>query len=370
MGMKKALFLFVCIGLHHCYGQLSVNILMPPAGIMDKQQLWNIIATNTETEPLAVQVQIRFSEVNTGQPVFTGSSSLFILSPGTTQLTPSTMGTVLYNIVNPDYQMDPGPTGLLPVGTFTVCYDFLISKYAKVVQECQQINIPPLGPLLLMQPSNGTTLQDLYPVFGWLPPSPVNSFNNLRYDLRVVEILANQTGADAIKDNVPLFNTSSLAATNFPYTHNAHALEPGKKYAWQILAMNNLTVIAKSETWTFLIKEDAVQGSLPKPDPVFFKLRKEGAHDGYAVCWGNLRFDYLNETSDTAWHVLLEDLTAPKHISFVIALDSTKLKRGQNLVNYDAAADKRFIDKHQYVIKVVNSRNEVWQLRFEYRKQD
>lgn len=366
--MKRILFFIALLASTCMHAQLSVNILLPPSGVADKQQLWNIIATNTEASPLSVQAQITFSEINTGQPVFVASAPPMMLAPGTTQVTPGSIGTVLYNIVNPDYRIDPGPNGLLPVGTFMVCYNFVITKYDKVVRECQQINIPPLGPLLLTQPADRSESDNLQPLFSWLPPSPVNTIGNLRYDLRLVEVIANQSPVDAIRDNLAVFTTPNIDATNYPYTGSLSQLQPGKQYAWQVIAMNNLTPVTKSEVWTFSIKPGAVAGVLPKADPVFFKLKKEGATDGYAVFWGRLRFDYLNETADNTWNISFEDISDSKHTAFTIPMDSTLLKRGQNLVNYDAASDRRFIDGHQYVVRVINSRNEVWLLRFEYRK--
>src|SRR5689334_3416555 len=158
-------YIFLISGLFSvlcCNGQLSVNILVPPSGMMDKQQLWNIIVTNTELTPLSIQVQANFSEMNTGQPVFTAATGSLMIAAGTKQLSAATIGQVQYNSVNANYRIDPGPTGLLPVGNFTVCYSFLIEKYGKVVQECQPVSIPPLGPLLLNQPSNESALKELH----------------------------------------------------------------------------------------------------------------------------------------------------------------------------------------------------------------
>jgi hypothetical protein len=368
--MRYILFLplFLCALCGH--GQVSVNILVPPSGMMDKQQLWNIIVTNIEPAALSVQLQVNFSELSTGQPVFSASTGPVLINAGTKQLSASTIGAVQYNSLNGNYRIDPGPTGLLPVGSFMVCYDFLILKYNKVVQECQPLNIPPLGPLLLNQPVNGSTVQELHPLFTWLPPSPVQSLTNLRYDVKYVEVLSNQSAADAIQDNIPLFITRNVVSGNYQYMQSAPALLPGRTYAWQVTAMNNQSEIAKSESWSFTTKQETSPVIFSKPDPSYIKLKKGGAQDGYAVFTNNIRFDYLNETTDNIWKVRVEDLSEARHESFMLVLDSTKLSRGQNLVNYDAAADRRFVDKHQYLLQVINSRNEVWQLRFEYRKQD
>lgn len=366
--MRKIFLFTALLCFKNMTAQLSVNILMPPAGIMDKQQLWNIIVTNTEASPFGLQLQVTFSDINSGQPVFTASVSPFMLNPGTTQFTAGSIGSVFFNIVNPDYQIDPGPNGLLPVGTFMVCYDFMITKYNKVVRECQQINIPPLGPLLLVQPSDGTEVPNLNPVLSWLPPSPVQMLNNLRYDLRLVEVQAGQTPADAIKENLSLLTAPGITATNYPYNNQSSSLESGKKYAWQIIALNNQTSITKSEIWSFTTKGNSTEIQPVKTEPTYIKLRKKGMSDGYAVFWGRLRFEYYNETGDKTWNIRVDDLTSATHNSFNLPMDSMVLRRGQNLVDYNTAGDRRFIDKHRYLLTISNSQNELWELRFEYRK--
>jgi hypothetical protein len=315
-------------------------------------------------------LQVSFSELSTGQPVFTAATAPIIVGTGTKQLSATAVGQVQYNSLNPNYRIDPGPTGLLPVGNFTVCYNFLIEKYGKVVQECQPVSIPPLGPLLLNQPSNGSTLQELHPLFSWLPLSGVQSLTNLKYDLKLVEVLANQSAADAIKDNLPLYTRRHLAATNYLHTSNAPSLLPGKIYAWQVTATSNLSEIAKSETWVFTTHQETPGNPLTLANLTYIKLKKAGAQDGYAVFNGGLHFDYFNETADTIWNIRVEDLTGGRHISFLLPMDSVKLSRGQNLVNYPAADDKRFIHGHQYLLQVMNSNNEAWQIRFSYRKKD
>jgi hypothetical protein len=367
---RNTLLLFIIMNTAGAHGQLTVNILVPPSGMVDKQQLWNIILTNTDPTSLSIQVQASFSELSTGQPVFTASTGSMIIGTGTKQLTAATIGQVQYNSVNGNYRIDPGPTGLLPVGSFSVCYSFLIEKYNKVVQECQPVNIPPLGPLLLNQPSNGSNLKEFHPMFSWLPLSTGQSLTNLKYDLRLVEVLPNQSAADAMLDNAPLFVSHNLSAANYLYTPSAPQLLPGKQYAWRVIATNNLSEITKSETWSFTTNEETPGKPLPLNNPTYIKLKKAGAQDGYAVFNGNIRFDYFNETSDTSWNVQIEDLSNARHVSFALSLDNVKLAKGQNLVNYPAAEDKRFIHGHQYLLRVMNSNNEAWQIRFTYRKQD
>jgi hypothetical protein len=160
----------------------------------------------------------------------------------------------------------------------------------------------------------------------------------------------------------------NLSDATYLYTPNEPSLLPGKVYAWQITATSNLSEIVKSEIWSFSTRKDVVMEALQGQEPSYTKLKKAGVMDGFGVYSGNIRFDYFNETNDTIWNIHVEDLTGARPISFSLQLDSVKLHRGKNLVNYATMNDKRFVDKHQYLLKVINSRNEVWQLRFEYRK--
>lgn len=366
---RNTLLLFMILVTATGYGQLTVNVLIPPSGLMDKQQLWNIILTNTEQTPLSIQVQASFSDLATGQPVFTAATAPIIVGPGTKQLSATTVGQVQYNFLSANYRIDPGPTGLLPVGSFSVCYNFLIEKYNKVVQECQPVTVPPLGPLLLNQPANGSTLQEYHPLFTWLPPTPVSSLNGLKYDLKLVEIVANQSAADAMQDNVPLLVMRNLSAANYLHTPNAPQLLPNKQYAWQVTATSNLSEIAKSEIWSLSTRQEMAAESAVT-NQAFIKLKKGNSAGGFAVLKGNIRFDYFNETADSTWNIRVQDLSAKNLNVFTLSPDSTRLIRGQNLVDYAAGEDNRFIHGHQYLLQVVNSANEIWQLRFEYRKQD
>src|SRR5689334_11379333 len=94
---RNILLLLIIMHTVRGYGQLTANVLIPSSGLMDKQQLWNIILTNTEQLPLSIQVQASFSELSTGQPVFTASTTPIIVGMGTKQLSATTIGQVQYN---------------------------------------------------------------------------------------------------------------------------------------------------------------------------------------------------------------------------------------------------------------------------------
>ena len=80
------------------------------------------------------------------------------------------------------------------------------------------------------------------------------------------------------------------------------------------------------------------------------------------------RIDYCKALGDSVWHIQIVEQNFPPSAPFSLDKANTPLRVGHNLVVYDAEDDNRFINNRQYLIKVTNSQDEVWQLRFEYRR--
>ena len=371
MKLMNKLFVFLTLFVSStASSQLVVNVMMPASGLVQKQQLWNILITNTANSVVHLQIQTSLHELATGRPVLSAATGVIVLNPGTTQLTAASVGQVQYNVLSSDYRIDPGPVGLLPVGSFNVCYNFVGEGAKLVLQDCQSLNIQPLTPLLLNMPANGSTLDHVNPTFYWLPLSSAQLLTNLTYVMNLVEVFPGQTPADATQRNIPVFATRNLSSANLAYGHNAPALVKGKEYAWQVIAMNNITEIIRSESWSFKVADKAdAKGS--KAGNVYVKLRKEGDAGGYTIFYGSLRFEYFNETSDTTWNVELVDFNAGNAGKIHIAhLDTLKMSRGENLVDISKEMAVGLRDRHIYSLSLRNSRGEIWMLKFEYRKED
>src|SRR5205823_11230375 len=94
---------------------------------------------------------------------------------------------------------------------------------------------------------------------------------------------------------------------------------------------------------------------------------KKDPDGSYALFSGDIKFDYLNETTDSVWTINVYDVS--ENNRKVLPMDSIPLKPGENLVKYPAEkAMKLFSDKHFYQLEVSNSRGELWRLRFEFLK--
>lgn len=368
--MKKILILVVMFVALQAKSQLLVNLQLPPNGVMQKSQLWNMTLTNTGTATLSLHIELMFTDILNSMQIMSAATQIVTIAPGTTQMNNSLLLPIQYNVLSTSYNIDASPNGLLPVGDFEVCYSFMSHSsdaVEKIAEECQELIIEPLSPPQLVYPYDQSVIETKSPQLIWLPPMPVNLFTNLKYDLDLVEVFLNQSPADAIQQNLPVFHQQGIAGTTLLYPVNAPMLELNKQYAWRIIAKSNEALVGQSETWMFSIGEFSSGDSLGSIELPFAKLKKDD-RGGYAIFVNELKFDYLNENADPIWNLVVYDLSTTEKKQVSLTMDSIVLKPGQNLVKYDVSNNSDFIDKHLYLLEIINSRKESWRLRFEFRK--
>ncbi|MCU7549882.1 hypothetical protein OCK74_12190 [Chitinophagaceae bacterium LB-8] len=367
--MKKLMILSSLLVSLCCEAQLLINLQTAPVGMVQKSQLWNMAVSNINNTNLTFHIEVIMSDVSAGRPVLSAVTEPLTLPSGTKQLNASSFAPIQYNILSAAYNIDQTPSGLLPVGNFEVCYRFLRhlpEDVENIAEECQEITVEPISPPQLIYPYDQAAIEVSCPQLSWLPPAPVSLFTNLTYDLQLVEIFASQTAEDAIQKNLPVFIRQSIPATNLLYPSSAPALQADKQYAWRVTAKNNSVQVAQSETWQFNMKQSRMVDNLQRNLP-YAKLEKN-VEGGFALFFGEIRFDYFNDSEDSVWHISCLDLTSTRQRPFSFDIDSIPLIKGQNLVKFNVRDHYEFIDKHLYLLEIKNSRNEIWHLRFEYRK--
>jgi hypothetical protein len=368
--MKKASFALLFFVVVQSHAQLLVHLNLSPQGVVEKSQLWPITLINTTNSALTLRVELTISDAKSGAPVLSASTKSFSINPGTTQINNAYLQPILYNVLGVGYNIDASSTGLLPLGDFAACYSFMAiqrENIVKLAEECTELVVEPLGPPQLVMPYDQSVLESKNPQLSWLPPMPANLFSNLKYDLELVEVLPNQSQEDAVQQNIPVFQQSSVSFTTIQYPLSAQALQLNKLYAWRVIAKSNETYIGKSETWVFKIKEFENADSLITNAVPYGELKTQD-QPSYAIFSDELKFDYLNELEDSVWHISIYDLSSSERKIILLNMDSIPLKPGQNLVNYSVKNIPDFINRHLYLLEVINSRKESWRLRFEYRK--
>lgn len=351
--------------------QVIVNVQLPAAGIHLKSQLWAVSLINTLSEEPSVTIEVLVTDVQTNQPVLSGVSAILRLKKGVTQITAATASPIVYNVLNAGYNIDANPMGFLPIGMFSICYRVNRvdgDRNERLAEECETIEIEPIGPPMLVLPFDEDEIETTRPLFSWIAASPHALFQNALYDLTLVEVLPAQLGSDAIQQNMPLLIQRNISMTSQPYPAGFPGLDSSKTYAWQVTAKNNTSSIVKSEVWVFRIKRPIRDSTTLVNHRFFAKVRRQD-DAAYAIFKGTARYEYNNELNDSVIQVKLFDISRSKK---EIPLDSFSysVRVGQNLMSLDLQDLSGIIHNHFYLLEITNSRLERWYLKFEYRKPD
>ena len=259
---------FLSLGLK-AGAQLTINVQLPPAGLVQRDQLWNVVAVNNTNATIDGALTLSLQETATGRTVLSANSGNVMLPRGVKVLTPQDVQPVQYN-----YLSSGIGAGYLPIGNYTACYR--LSRVSgdvieTIAEECVPLRISPLSPPLLNTPADTSELPTRYPQFSWIPPTPVEMFLDLNYRISVAEVLPGQTPAQALLGNVPVYATDHLSSLSASYPSSYTQLTPGKRYAWQVQAFNGSEAVANTEVWSFRVRNDSASQVLP-PTQAYIKL--------------------------------------------------------------------------------------------------
>lgn len=369
---KKFGLMILLLAAALCHAQIIVMPQLQKAGVVQKPQLWNMAITNTDAGSISGHIEVVLGDNVTGQPILSGVGKVFSIAPGSLQINSAMMDPIQYTQLNANYVIDPSPTGFLPIGNFSVCISFyrhLHDGISQIAEECDFIEVEPLGPPQLTLPWDESEEISKTPTFSWLPPTPASFFTMLNYDLDVAEILPGQSAADAIQQNIPLLHQLNIIPVSFLYPVSAPALEYDKQYAWRITAKNNGVVVSQSETWVFTLKQELTKPFIRTNNLPYIKL-VNGDQPGYAVGIDYLKFEYMNEANDSTWNIVVSDLSTSTIDIIPMRWDTIPIRYGQNLVNIDLSDKAIFVSRHNYMLELSNRWGEKWRLRFEFRRKD
>lgn len=349
--------------------QVVVNLQLPPLGLTIKPQLWNLSLINTTGANMNVQLQMVMTDVATGQTVLAGTSPSFIIPSGAKLLTANDVSPVTYNS-GAGYTIDPSPNGFLPVGIYNICYT--VTRFSKdipeqIADECVTAEVEPISPPQLIQPGDSDRVILNRPFFTWLPPTPFNSFSNLLYDYTLVEVQSTQSAADAIQQNIPVLLQSNISFTSLQYPLSMPELDTAKLYAWRVTAKNNGSPVASSEIWCFRI-EQLSNDTVKLPSKGYYAALRRTQDASYSICNGMLRYQYQHETNSNTVQFNITDISNARQTAIPLDSNSCQVKYGSNYMIFDLTSNAGMIDRHMYLLEVINAANERWYLKFEYRK--
>jgi hypothetical protein len=236
--------------------QVSLAVQVPPTGVLQKSQLWNLVLVSTADQPVTAYVKLTLLSTKDNTPLMTAITKDFLLTKGAKQLSNNEVSPVQYNYFSAAFNADRNPNGLLPVGNYLACYTVLKSDgelSIEMAEECIPVEVEPLSPPLLNTPFDRDTVANGYPQFTWLPPTPLGLFNDLSYDMLITEVMANQSATESIQQNIPVYSAGNLRTLVNLYPASNKALDTAKWYAWRVIAKNNNQLVAQSEVWVFRV---------------------------------------------------------------------------------------------------------------------
>lgn len=250
--MKKIFVWLTVLAPLFTDGQVTVSAQLPPAGMIQKDQLWNLVLVNNSSQMPEITLSLDLQDAVTGQTVLSGGSRSFVFGKGVKMVSLRDLQPIQYN-----YMAAELTASYIPLGSYTACYR-IIRNGSKgpepLADECVRLNINPLSPPQLNTPADKSVEQTVYPQFSWLPPTPTEMFNNLNYDITVAEVLQGQTPAEAMLNNTPVYMNGNIRNPFQNYPSAYSSLQAGKQYAWQVTARNGLNYSVQTEVWSFVVK--------------------------------------------------------------------------------------------------------------------
>lgn len=356
--MKKYLWSFLmCMAAGSAFAQISIQPVLPMAGVVQKNNLWNIAVTNTSNNTFSCRIELTLRERSGGMEVLTATTGSFQISTGAKQLNASNLLPVQYNYISPAFSSRTDD--FIPIGDYIACYRLTAGKDI-LAEECAAFDVEPLSPPMLINPADSSMLEVEPSQFAWIPPAPMNLFSRLQYEVVITDIMPGQKAEEAMQQNLPFYTEPNVPVNNLAYKGMASSFEKGKWYAWQVVARDDNSYAAKSEVWTFQVKEPSVAQMIVEMAP-YIKMKKNDPEKGIAPN-GMLRLSYLNETTDSTAQIKIVDLSDQQRRAYEF---TTGLKAGENLIEYNVKKKFKLEEQKVYEVQLINSRNERWMMQFE-----
>jgi hypothetical protein len=339
--------------------QVTVTTQLPNSGILLKDQLWNMVITNNSNDIAELKLQLDVRDVLIGQSVINATAGKIVIGKGMKLITVKDVQPIMYNYVATEFSGN-----YLPCGSYIISYR-LIQETSKgdvlAADEVVKINITPLSPPLLTTPSDKSSIETVYPQFTWMPPTPVQMFNPLVYDITVVEIEEGQSPKEAMEFNKPVYINTNLQNSSEKMPTSFEQLQKGKSYAWQVVAKSGFACAAPTEVWEFKIGQPSAINAIVAQTP-FIKMKKDNPDKGIAPN-GILKLSYVNETTESTAIVQIIDLSSRKKN---IPEFKIKIQAGENLIQYDIKKLIQLQEGKVYEPQIINDRKERWVMQFEF----
>ncbi|MCB0727220.1 MAG: hypothetical protein KDD00_07125 [Ignavibacteriae bacterium] len=261
--MKKIILtLIVSITfINSSFSQDSVTVILhqPPPFQFNVSSLWNMTLINNTNESINVYLFGTASSHKT--EIVNATTSGILLPPGTKNINASQFQTIdiSYNSNSGNFSDIVQQTGSFPAGNYEYCVTVKrVDNNAELGSQCEDVAVENFSQVELSSPMNEAEVNDIYPIFSWLPPTPVPPGNRLNYILNVYEILSRQTDYDAVQSNPAFFQSPYIQNTVMRYPAVSRSFRNDMRYAIQVNAY------IKVDTGYYLISQSDVKSFIYK----------------------------------------------------------------------------------------------------------
>ena len=380
--LKLKLFILGLMGAIPSFLTAQINIQLNSFNLyyFNTKECLNFSAINLGLKSVEVQFNIKIDNADNNKIVEFKTSPV-ILNSGVNSINSMNVGIRDINYFNKDIYEIETKTGTFPSGNYKVCIWSVCSlpdcaglgsgAGSSEQAECIQIQVENPTPLLLSYPENNSEIDEIRPVYNWIPPAPIASSSELNYLMRLVEVNDGQTPSDALMLNRPLIEVEGLVQNAMMHPNDVNPLEPGKTYAWQVQAFIGKTYFAKSEQWKFKIKKETIIKDTIKYAKVTGKI-DAGEHkiseDGYFYfAFQDSKPNYILECT-----LLNSEMKRLPNAIFEQGKFDTILRKEVFSTDITYAGEKKYrlntalqkLSTGVYFLEIVNSRREKLYIKF------
>jgi hypothetical protein len=128
-------------------------------------------------------------------------------------------------------------TGRIPEGTYRACVVMAGTTNLVLGEDCDSFTIVYPDAPQLIAPAPGDVITTIAPFFQWTPVIVPPAYP-VKYVLQIAEVLPNQTAEEALHAGIAHYQQPDLTVTNVQYPPNGQPFEPGKRYAWRVVAID------------------------------------------------------------------------------------------------------------------------------------
>lgn len=350
--------LFVIVSLQ-VYSQVAFNFIPELQG----RNIDGLFASRILNSGSVARVYVTIDvEAANGRKLFGVTTREFRLLQGNSSIPPTAVNKTNIQFANTSEAKFIKQNGYLPQGQYAYIFSlYSVQTNTLIIQQSFDYLLEPLTELLLTEPYNQDEICNNRPVLSWQPSVPAVSGTS--YSLVLAEIKSNQNAVEALNYNFPIINQKGIFSPVFPYPSISKTLEQGKKYAWQVTAYKDQTILNRSEIWQFTINCE---------DPDEEIIKDEGYRDiedllkgNYYLAVGVVKFSLINSYDEQSLKYTIESVNAPgKQIRH---LPKVKLKRGKNKIILDLTNNPGFKKGYYYLLKIQLPNGATKTLRFIYK---